>query len=190
MNSRRVPDRIFGGLSRAADKGFLWLSLGGALIASGGRGRRAGIHGLVALGVASALVNGPLKLLVGRSRPDRRVDDRRRRLVKTPLTSSFPSGHSASAFAFAAGAGLEAPELVVPLSLLAAGVAYSRLYIRVHHRGDVLAGAAIGVALAMATRAVVARVRLDQAQRLMPRTAGGSQPTRDPPSRPDAESTS
>jgi undecaprenyl-diphosphatase len=61
-----------------------------------------------------------LKLLVRRERPNRSADESRRRLVRGPRTSSFPSGHSASAFAFAAGAGLEAPELVVPLGLLAA----------------------------------------------------------------------
>jgi undecaprenyl-diphosphatase len=150
---------MFASLSRAADHGVLWLIVGGALSTSGRRRRRAAACGVAALGVTSALVNGPLKLITGRDRPNRAADEERRRLVRTPRTSSFPSGHSASAFAFAAGAGLEAPELVVPLGLLAAGVAYSRVYVRVHHRGDVLAGAAIGIAVAATMRVVAVRTR-------------------------------
>jgi undecaprenyl-diphosphatase len=175
LGHARVADRTFAALSRAADHGVLWLSIGGALIASGGRRRQAGIRGVAALAITSALVNGPLKLVVRRDRPNRRADAQRRRLVGTPRTSSFPSGHAASAFAFAAGVGLEVPELVVPFGLLAAGVAYSRVYARVHHRGDVVAGAAIGVAFAVATRAVLVRARPVGGAGTPP-TAAGAEP--------------
>lgn len=159
----RGLDRTFSALSRAADHGVLWLGLGLALMASGGRRRRAGVRGIAALAVTSTLVNGPFKLLVRRERPSRPVDDSRRRLVRRPRTSSFPSGHSASAFAFAAGAALEDPVLIAPLGLLATGVAHSRVHARVHHQSDVLVGAAIGMAVATTIHRVLADARADAA---------------------------
>jgi undecaprenyl-diphosphatase len=149
----------------------MWFCISAALIASGGRRRRAGVRGVVALSITSPLVNGPVKLIFRRGRPNRSADDHRRRLVRTPRTSSFPSGHAASAFAFAAGAALEAPELALPLGLLAAGVAESRVYTRIHHRGDVLAGAAIGVGIAVA---VVMRARADPGTGPQPASAPAS----------------
>jgi undecaprenyl-diphosphatase len=56
-----------------------------------------------------------------------------------PRSTSWPSGHSASAFAFAAG---------VPLSALASFVAYSRVHTGVHYPSDAIAGTVSGVALA------------------------------------------
>ena len=73
-----------------------------------------------------------------------------RALVRTPGSSSFPSGHSASAFAFATAVGGEIPVLVPVLVPLAAAVAYSRVHTAVHYPTDVAAGAAIGVACGIA----------------------------------------
>jgi len=78
-----------------------------------------------------------------------------------PRTSSFPSGHSASAFAFALAASRELPEAGVVLFPLAAGVAYSRVYLGVHYPSDVVAGGAFGAAVGMATRAALRNLRLD-----------------------------
>ena len=52
-----------------------------------------------------------------------------------PESTSFPSGHAASAFAFAYAIGHHLPALAVPLRLLAAGVAYSRVHIGVRYPG-------------------------------------------------------
>ena len=49
------------------------------------------------------------------------------RLVPMPESTSFPSGHSASAFAFAEAVSSVIPALGVPLRLAAATVAYSRV---------------------------------------------------------------
>jgi undecaprenyl-diphosphatase len=138
-------------LGRAADRSRLWLGVAAVLAAAGGRfGRRAALRGVLSIGLASALVNGPLKMVVRRRRPElsRQLG---RTLHRTPTTASFPSGHSASAFAFATGATLEAPILGVPLGAAAAGVAASRVYAGVHYPGDVLAGALIGAAVAAGT---------------------------------------
>ncbi|MBV9196229.1 MAG: phosphatase PAP2 family protein [Solirubrobacterales bacterium] len=101
-------------------------------------------------------MNGPMKLLFARRRPDSP-----RRLRRMPRTSSFPSGHSASAFAFAVAATRELPEAGVVLFPLAAGVAYSRVYLGVHYPGDVIAGGAFGAAVGTAARAAVRNLRLD-----------------------------
>lgn len=63
-----------------------------------------------------------------------------------PRSTSFPSGHSASAFAFATGVCAELPELAPVLLPLAGAVAYSRTHAGVHYPSDVAAGAAIGIA--------------------------------------------
>jgi undecaprenyl-diphosphatase len=62
-----------------------------------------------------------------------------------PRSRSFPSGHSASAFAFATAASKELPPLAPVLVPLAGAVAYSRVHAGVHYPSDVAAGAAGGV---------------------------------------------
>jgi undecaprenyl-diphosphatase len=79
--------------------------------------------------------------------------------VSLPGSFSFPSGHSASAFAFATGVALEQPRLLAPILPLAAGVAYSRVHLRVHYPLDVLAGVAIGTVMGLASEPVVRVVR-------------------------------
>jgi undecaprenyl-diphosphatase len=76
-----------------------------------------------------------------------------RHVRRAPVTTSFPSGHAASAAAFTTGVSLELPELAVPVGTLAAAVAYSRVHVGVHYPGDVLVGAALGAGLALATAA-------------------------------------
>lgn len=140
-------------LSRAANHSRLWMAIAGLLAVLGGRfGRRAAARGMLAVGITSAVTNLPAKLLTGRVRPDLTVVPEIRRLAAVPASTSFPSGHSASAFAFATGASLEDPRLRPVLFPLAAAVATSRVYTGVHYPGDVLVGSAIGVAVACATR--------------------------------------
>jgi undecaprenyl-diphosphatase len=133
-------------LSTAANESVLWLAVAGALAAVGGRrGRRAAVVGLASIGVTSAAVNLGMKHLHRRPRPDRgeAVADRH---VAMPASSSFPSGHSASAFAFASAVSVELPVLAFPMRVLAGAVAYSRVHTGVHYPGDALAGALLGAA--------------------------------------------
>ena len=80
------------------------------------------------------------------------------RHVPMPTSTSFPSGHSASAFAFAAAVGGSIPVLGAPLRGAAAAVAYSRVHTGVHYPGDVIVGSVIGAAIGEAT--VLARAAL------------------------------
>lgn len=138
-------------LSNAANRSLLWVAIGAGLAVLGGRrGRRAALAGLASVAVSSGLVNLGLKSLSDRTRPDRVgsgvIDDRH---VRMPASSSFPSGHSASGFAFATAVGREIPALSFPLRSLAAAVAYSRVHTGVHYPGDALAGSLIGGAVGL-----------------------------------------
>lgn len=154
-------DRYLRGLSRAADHSKLWIVSAAALAATGGRrGQRAAVDGLASIAAASALVNLLVKPLSGRRRPDRRagrVPTARR--VAMPGSTSFPSGHAASAFAFATGAGIALPPAGLPLTAAAALVAYSRVHTGVHYPSDVIAGSIIGAGLAPAVTAALEHAR-------------------------------
>ncbi len=140
-------------ISRLANHSKLWLAIAALLFAFGGRsGRRAAVTGAVAVGVNSFVVNVPLKALGHRDRPDRgTVDVSTERHVSMPTSTSFPSGHSASGFAFAQAVAATRPELGLPLRGLAAVVAYSRIHTGVHYPGDVIAGVLIGMAIGEGT---------------------------------------
>lgn len=146
-------ERVLPRLSRSANHGGLWFAAAAVLAASGTpRGRRAAAHGLASLGLASLTVNTLGKRSVRRARPVPDMVPRGRRLKRQPLTTSFPSGHSASAAAFAAGVALESPAWGAVVGPLAFSVAMSRVYTGVHFPGDVLAGAALGVGAALVVR--------------------------------------
>ncbi len=134
-------------LTRAADHSKLWFATAAGLTMFGGPGgRRAATRGLLALGAASALANLLAKPLTVRSRPQREEREAlARRHVPMPRSSSFPSGHTASAFAFATAAGDASPGLSAPLRAAATLVGYSRVHTGVHFPADVLAGAFLGV---------------------------------------------
>jgi membrane-associated phospholipid phosphatase len=146
-------------LSRAADLSKLNFAAAALLAAAGGpAGRRAARLGLASLGVTSVLVNVALKPLGRRARPDREHHTvPAARHVSMPASASLPSGHSASAFAFATGVGQAMPTAAAPLRLLAAAVAYSRVHTGVHYPGDVLAGALVGSTVAQVTTHLIER---------------------------------
>jgi diacylglycerol kinase family enzyme/membrane-associated phospholipid phosphatase len=170
---RRWPaaERVLPRLSRGANHGVLWFATAAALAASRTpRARRAAARGVASLGLASLTVNTLGKRSVRRPRPALDPVPLVRRLKRQPLTTSFPSGHSASAAAFAAGVALESAGWGAVVAPVAVSVALSRVYTGVHFPSDVAAGAALGVGAAFAVRALV--------------------PTRDqvlPPARPRAQ---
>ena len=154
-------DSAMSRLSQAADYSRLSLTAAALLALSGGpRGRQAACMGVTSLAVTSAVANLVAKPLGRRRRPDRVTRDVPiARHVPMPKSSSFPSGHSAAAFAFATGVGTVMPTAAVPLRALAALVAYSRIHTGVHYPADVLTGAMMGTALAQLTTHALARRR-------------------------------
>ncbi len=148
-------------LSRAANHSRLWLGCSALLATCGGeRGRRAAENGLASIALTSAVVNLVLKPLGNRRRPDRQMYDVPvTRQVAMPRSTSWPSGHSASAFAFASGVSAAWPQAGIPLSVVASLVAYSRVHTGVHYPSDTIAGTASGVALAPVAVAALERRR-------------------------------
>jgi undecaprenyl-diphosphatase len=132
-----------------------WWMKGVAFVAVGAlgdvRARRqlpvASLIAAVSVGIGS-LVVALLKETVDRPRPahaDPGIDT----VVGTPGSPSFPSGHTATAFAAAAVVGAFYPRLRWPLYALAALVGISRIYLGVHFALDVVAGAILGLSIGL-----------------------------------------
>jgi len=143
-----VSRGLFSLLSWAGEFGLVWHGIIW-LRASGSTSRAADalVFSLL-LGAEGLVVNQGIKRLFKRSRPKTGGDDRF--TVRTPMTSSFPSGHSSSAF-FAATllATLVSGAWSGLIFVLAVGVALSRVMVRLHHFSDILGGAAVGAALGL-----------------------------------------
>ncbi|MFD5146338.1 bifunctional phosphatase PAP2/diacylglycerol kinase family protein [Streptomyces sp. NPDC058401] len=173
-------DRVLPRLGRAANHGLLWggAAAGIAVLGSAGA-RKAAVRGVASLALASATINTVGKWSVRRPRPVLDGVPARRQLGTQPRTTSFPSGHAASAFAFTAGVALESPLWGAAVAPLAASVAFSRVYTGVHYPSDVLAGAALGVAAGL----VVRRLTRDAKEaRIVP---GDERPAAGAPALPD-----
>jgi membrane-associated phospholipid phosphatase len=139
-------------LSESADNSRLWLGIAAGLAVFGGpAGRHAAARGILSVGVTSAVVNIGIKSVYRRRRPDRAgAGVPQGRYVEMPSSRSFPSGHSASAFAFAGSVGQDLPALALPLRFLALAVAYSRVHTGVHYPGDAVIGSIVGASVAQA----------------------------------------
>jgi undecaprenyl-diphosphatase len=98
--------------------------------------------------VLSELSSGLLKRLIERDRPFV-VEPEPDPLVREPVTHSFPSGHATVSFACAVVLAAAIPRLAVPLYVLAAAIAWSRVVTGVHYPLDVLAGAVLGIAVGL-----------------------------------------
>jgi len=145
-----AADRVAYRLSSAADHSLVWHALGALQgLARGGDLERAARFSL-AMGAESLVTNGLVKSVFGRVRPADYDDIAFHHGLRRPITSSFPSGHATAAFCAATllGGG--------PIWYGAgAAVAATRVYVRLHHASDVLAGAALGLALGLALRRFV-----------------------------------
>ena len=151
----RALEEALSRLTEAADHSKISLAIAALLATRSGAPRRAALGGVAAIGVASASANLVGKRLFGRRRPDRDASGvPLRRRVLMPASTAFPSGHSASAAAFAVAVGSEVRPAALPLGALAAAVGYSRVHTGVHYPSDVVAGFGLGAACAAAVIAI------------------------------------
>jgi membrane-associated phospholipid phosphatase len=163
-------DRAAALVSNLADYGLIWVLL--ALIKARRRGprRRRAIAALGVAGVSSYLVNRAVKSAVDRERPEEHLEA----AVRTPSSSSFPSGHTLAAFGTAFALAESPAETAVYVGF-AGAVAASRVHLRAHHPSDVMGGAVIGSVLGLALRPVLNRLT-PGARRQPKRSARGMGP--------------
>ncbi|HEU4450048.1 MAG TPA: phosphatase PAP2 family protein [Gaiellaceae bacterium] len=165
-------DWLFLALSVAGHAGILWIALAPVLAR---RARRPWLRTTVVTAATvwtADLVAVGLKGVADRDRPYRLLEEAEP-LLRWDVSTSLPSGHAATS---AAGAVILAYLLgrwAWPLAALAAAVCYSRVYIGVHYPGDVLAGAAVGAAVALLAVLLLRRLRLTSAG---PRRSAGATP--------------
>ncbi len=134
--------------------GWLWYATGAYMLVFGGpRGRAAVQAAALACGTGIALFLW-LKRLCNRPRPCS-IQPHCWADLLPPDQFSFPSGHSITAFAFAAAAGIMVPALAPALLLCASSVAISRILLGMHFLSDVVAGALIGAALGWSASALL-----------------------------------
>lgn len=163
----RPPSRLdttMKGLTTAANHSLMWFAVAAGLALRRGASRKAAARGLLAIALASSSANAVCKPLLPRRRPPAAELPAYQALPSPPTSSSFPSGHAASAAAFATAVGLQSPKLGLALAPVAAAVGYSRVHVGVHWASDVAAGAALGAGLALLTRRWWPVRRTDEAQ--------------------------
>jgi len=149
LRGRPLVDRALYTASELGNHSLVWHLLATAQGLRRGGDLAGTVRVVTILGIESALVNGPIKSMFRRQRPVH--DGVRPHRLRTPRTSSFPSGHASAAAVFTVVAGEDDPLLPV-YAALATVVAASRVHVRIHHPSDVAGGAAIGVALGAALR--------------------------------------
>lgn len=150
LRGNPTADRAFYALSELGDFGLIWMLIGALRGLRGDDEAEEFLRLAVTMAAESAIVNGGIKSLFRRERPV--VEDERPHRLRIPVTSSFPSGHASSAMTAAVllGQGRRTAPLYVGLGL---AVAASRVYVRIHHASDVVAGLGVGLALGrVATR--------------------------------------
>lgn len=151
VRGRKRLDRLMYLASELGDFSLIWFVVGTAQALRDDRSFRRLVRLATALGVESALVNGPIKSAFRRERPTHLVERPHR--LRTPRTSSFPSGHASSAtLAAILLSDGEDDGLAAFYWGLAALVASSRVYVGIHHPSDIAGGAAVGGAMGAAFR--------------------------------------
>ena len=147
-------DHVMYGISSAADHALLWVGLG-ALRTLRTRNLRWGARFLLAL-VGESAVTNTVKLGVQRVRPPDHFEDDTPlpHKMRRPITSSFPSGHAVTAFTAAAVLS-KGSRMGPAYYALASTIAASRVYTRIHHASDAIAGAALGLVLGSVARRLV-----------------------------------
>lgn len=151
VRGNKVVDRVMYGASELGDWSLIWHLIGAGQALLPGRDPATAVRLSAILGAESVIVNVGIKSLFRRTRPTWNLGDERPHRLRNPRTSSFPSGHASSAFT---AAGVLAPgDPLAPLYYaVAVVVASSRVYVKIHHASDVVAGAALGIGLAAVAR--------------------------------------
>ena len=151
-------DTVLPAVSWICNHGEVWIILAAVLLLLRKRDRWVGVSVALALVLDLVCCNLILKPLVDRVRPFA-VNTAVELLTAPPLDASFPSGHTAASFAAVFALKASGSRLWKPALVLAAAIAFSRLYLYVHWPSDVLFGAVLGTALGYAGAWLAGRFR-------------------------------
>lgn len=149
LRGNAVTDAVFTTASHLGEFSGIWhlIGIGRAIIDPSVVRQSVAMSALI--GAESLIVNQGLKRLFRRTRPTESGDPRFH--VRRPLTSSFPSGHASAAFFSAAILTTATGRSLAPVWYsVAAIVAVSRAYVRIHHPSDIVGGAVVGALLGIA----------------------------------------
>lgn len=154
VRGRAVVDKVMTAATHAGEFSLAWHAAG--LLRGAVTGRWDQTLALAAgLGAESLIVNQGLKRVFRRTRPTTAGDERY--TIRAPLTSSFPSGHaSAATFAAFTLVRWDGPASLALWGTIAATIALSRPYVRIHHASDIVGGVATGAVLAALAHQVYA----------------------------------
>jgi undecaprenyl-diphosphatase len=150
LRGHPAVDRAASVVSNLADYGLIWVLLAGLKARRRGPDRRRAVVALGVAGFSSLIVSRMVKAAVERQRPDEHLAA----AVRTPTSSSFPSGHTLAAFCTAFVLGDSDTGTAVNIAF-ASAVAASRVHLRAHHPTDVAGGALIGSVLGLGLRPIV-----------------------------------
>ncbi|MBE6734312.1 MAG: phosphatase PAP2 family protein [Ruminococcaceae bacterium] len=146
-------NRIMAVITHLGTGGSVWFALCIPLIISR-QLRTAGLNILLSLFITWLIGEITIKRLVARVRPSEELPEDEQ-IIKRPKFYSFPSGHSASSFSVVAVTILRCPLwIIIPVAILAALIAFSRLYLRVHYLTDVVAGVVLGLGCGFSSVAI------------------------------------
>lgn len=148
-------DFFFPLVTHLGDAGIVWIALGLSLLIPK-KTRRCGLAVLIALAVTFVVGNVVMKNLIARPRPFIVYPDIEL-LIAPPSGFSFPSGHSSSSFAAATALFCFYKKPGIAALVLAALIAFSRMYLFVHYPTDVLTGIMLGIFMALAVCCMMRR---------------------------------
>lgn len=142
-----VMDEVMTAITFLGDSGWFWIGLGILLLAAP-KTKKTGAAVLISLAVGFLVGNLVIKNLAARQRPCW-LDSAIPLLIESPSDYSFPSGHSLASFEGAVSILLYHKKWGLAAVVLAALIAFSRLYLFVHFPTDVLAGTLLGILIAV-----------------------------------------
>ncbi len=131
-------------VSTIGNQGLCWIVLSLVLVLIP-RTRKCGLMMMAAMALTYLVGNVFLKNVIARPRPFY-VDNSVALLIPSPSEYSFPSGHTMNGFAAATVLFFHYRKAGVAALLLAATIAFSRMYLFVHYPTDIIGGIIVGVA--------------------------------------------
>lgn len=152
LRGNPVADRVFYAATELGDFGLIWVLLAAARGLRSDDDLRTAGRVTATLIVESVLVNGVIKQFFKRERPV--SQEPRPYKMRMPITTSFPSGHSSTAVVAAILLSGARPRSAPLYWSIAAVVATSRVYVKIHHASDVVGGVATGLVIGTAARSL------------------------------------